>query len=237
MTGSLHGLRPGNGWVYLRFGEFYALTDGRITDAYVLLDLVDLCRQLGCNPLPPGRGVEGYCPGPAAQDGLLLGPQDPQAGADSLHLVERMIYDGLQAYDQVHHGSIGMERFWTADMMWYGPAGIGATRGLSGFLDLHQYPWQEAFRDYVGGNHVARVGDGLYVASTGWPSITATHTGSNLFGMAATGRKVTMRVMDWWRREGALLDENWIFIDIPDLLRQLGRDLLAEARAMQARGA
>ncbi len=42
-----------------------------------------------------------------------------------------------------------------------------------------------------------------------------------------------MRVMDWWRRDGDLLSENWIFIDIPELLHQLGRDIFAEARALQ----
>ncbi len=42
--------------------------------------------------------------------------------------------------------------------------------------------------------------------------------------------------MDFWRREGERLAENWVMIDIPDLLNQMGLDvfermrLLAEAR-------
>jgi hypothetical protein len=38
-----------------------------------------------------------------------------------------------------------------------------------------------------------------------------------------------MRVMDFWRREGNLLAENWVFIDLPDLLLQMGVRLLPEA--------
>ena len=35
--------------------------------------------------------------------------------------------------------------------------------------------------------------------------------------------------MDWWRRDGDLLAENWVLIDIPDLLRQLGMELFEDA--------
>ena len=32
----------------------------------------------------------------------------------------------------------------------------------------------------------------------------------------ATGKKVAMRVADWWRREGDRLVQNWVFIDLPE---------------------
>jgi len=32
---------------------------------------------------------------------------------------------------------------------------------------------------------------------------------------------------DWWRREGDLLIENWVFVDIPHVLLQMGYDLFA----------
>jgi hypothetical protein len=38
--------------------------------------------------------------------------------------------------------------------------------------------------------------------------------------------------MDFWRRDGDRLAENWVFIDIPDLLRQLGVDLFARMDAL-----
>jgi len=32
---------------------------------------------------------------------------------------------------------------------------------------------------------------------------------------------------NWWRREGDLLIENWVFVDIPHVLLQMGYDLFA----------
>ena len=32
---------------------------------------------------------------------------------------------------------------------------------------------------------------------------------------------------DWWRREGDLLVENWVFVDIPHVLLQMGYTLFA----------
>ena len=39
-----------------------------------------------------------------------------------------------------------------------------------------------------------------------------------------------MRVADWWRREGDTLRENWVLIDLPDLLLQMGVDLFGRLR-------
>jgi hypothetical protein len=39
----------------------------------------------------------------------------------------------------------------------------------------------------------------------------------------------TARVADWWRREGDLLVENWVFVDLIDMLRQLDYDVFDAA--------
>ena len=44
----------------------------------------------------------------------------------------------------------------------------------------------------------------------------------------ATDKTLYMRVCDWWRREGDLLVENWVFVDIPHVLLQMDYDLFAE---------
>jgi hypothetical protein len=67
----------------------------------------------------------------------------------------------------------------------------------------------------------------MYVASTGWPSLRCTHTGEYL-GAPTTVYKIGMRLMDWWRREGELLVENWVFIDMVDLFLQMGVDIFAQ---------
>jgi hypothetical protein len=143
-----------------------------------------------------------------------------------------MIFDGMQGFDGVDHDTMNMDRFWTPAMMWYGPGGIGTTRGLDGFMKYHEIPFNEAWPDFKGGNHKARFGDGLYVASTGWPSIHGTYNGNGFMGLPPTPQAITMRVMDWWRREGDWLIENWIFVDFLDLFMQLGVDLMARAREL-----
>jgi hypothetical protein len=42
-----------------------------------------------------------------------------------------------------------------------------------------------------------------------------------------------MRVCDSRRRQGDLLIENWVFVDLIDACLQLGVDLLARARSME----
>jgi hypothetical protein len=58
-------------------------------------------------------------------------------------------------------------------------------------------------------------------------SIAATHAGPWL-GVPGTGRQITMRVMDWWRREGDALKENWVFIDVPHVMLQSGHDIFGD---------
>jgi predicted ester cyclase len=214
---------------FLRFGEIYRLVEGRIAEAYIHLDFLDLMRQAGCNPLPASPGADILVPGPLNHDGLLLTAQDPAESAASLALVEAMI-GGLLSFDGRTLESMGMERFWRSDMLWYGPCGIGSTRGLSGFQRFHQRPFLVAFPDRRGAGHKARIADGHFVVTTGWPSVRATFSGPWL-GQAPSGRPIDMRVTDIWRRDGDLLAENWVMIDIPDVMRQAGYDLFAHLPA------
>ena len=209
----------------LRFGEFYRIEGGLIVEARILLDIVDLARQAGRPMLPRSPGLDILVPGPAPHDGLLLGPTDPLAGPHSMALVMAMA-GGLGRFDQSDLKSMGMERYWHPAMMWYGPCGIGTARGISGFQRHHQGPFLHAFPDRVGGHHRARIAEGRFVASTGWPSVRATHRGDYL-GVPATGNSIGMRVMDWWRCQDGLLTENWVFIDLPHLMLQMGVDLMA----------
>lgn len=210
----------------IRYGEFLRYEGGRAVEAYTIYDLLDVFRQAGIRLTAPSLGAEERWAAPATHDGIVPEPADPAETAASTAAVDAML-QGLGAYDGRTLASMGQVRFWAPAMMWYGPGGIGTTRGLKGFEDHHQIPFLEAFPDRRGGNHKCRMAEGAYVASTGWPSIHATHSGGSFMGLPPTGRRITMRVMDFWRREGDLLAENWVFIDLIDLLRQMGIDLLA----------
>ena len=217
--------------VTLRFGEFYrwapgvAGSAGRITEARILLDIVDLARQAGVALLPPSSGLDFMVPGPQPHNGLMLGAMDPAEGALSMQLTLKM-FKGLADFDGKTLASMGMERFWHPNMMWYGPCGIGTSRAVSGFQRHHQAPFLHAFPDRRGAGHRCRIAEGPFVASTGWPSVQATHTGDYL-GVPAVHRPIGMRVMDHWRLQGPWLAENWVLIDLPHLMLQMDVDLLA----------
>jgi SnoaL-like polyketide cyclase len=211
--------------VWLRFGCFQRWQGERVAETILLLDLPSLMVQAGVWPLAAPLGPDPMAPPPLTRDGIW--PQD-KPGADggaSLAIVEGMI-GGLMKFD----GSLktmNMRDFFAEDFWWFGPAPIGTFRGFADYERGHATPFLTAFPDRVGGNHRARFGDGAYVASTGWPSITATHKGDGWLGLDATGRAITMRVMDFWRADNGMLVENWVMIDIPDLLHQLGIDVFA----------
>lgn len=217
----------------VRFGEFCRLERGKIVESYIILDIPDLMRQAGYDVLAPNLGEDGPALPPQAGDGILLALQDPDEGKKSRRLVEAMIaglmdYDGCGNLDTMHQ-----EDFWDVDrMIWYGPHGIGTTYGLKGFQDGHQRPFLESFPNRKGGNHKCRHGDGLYAASTGWPSVRAVFDGAPYKGVLATGEPFGMRVMDWWRREENKLVENWVLLDIVDFYHQWGVDLFERMQGL-----
>ncbi|TRW17754.1 nuclear transport factor 2 family protein [Glacieibacterium frigidum] len=211
---------------FLRFGRFDRWEGGAMAETYLILDLPGLMMQAGVWPLARPLGAHILAPGPRSRDGVVLdGGSDSEARA-SLDLVEAMIA-GLMRYDGANLPSMRMIDFWSPDFWWFGPAPIGTFRGHADYERGHQRPFLTAFPDRIGGDHKCRIGERGYVASTGWPSIRATHSGGGWLGLPATGKRIEMRVMDFWRREGERLVENWVFIDIPDLLRQFGVDVFA----------
>ncbi len=222
----LYGLRPSGRPHFIRYGWFDRIVGDTVVESYVLLDLARLMIETGAWPLRPQRG-EVWSPAPAPQDGIMIAAASATESEKSLKLVEAMIA-GLMTYDGQTLSSMGMKQFWTPQFGWYGPGGIGSARGHADYERAHQGPFLKAFPDRIGGHHKCRIGEGTYVASTGWPSIHATHSGDGWLGIPATGKRITQRIMDFWRRDGDLLTENWVFIDMVDLLGQVGVDLFPQ---------
>ncbi len=222
--------------IYLRYGEFHQVANGKIVHSTVLMDVMDFIRQAGFWPIAPSLGYEGMWSGPITGDGLVLQAQDPAESATSLKQVLDM-HASLGGYDDSkmkgREGLLTMPQvqYWHPKMMWYGPSGIGTTRALEGFVDQHQLPFRIAFPNRSGGNHYVRIGDGKYAATAGWPSVRADHLGGDWLGLSPTGRKVTMRVMDFYLCHEGLIRENWVPIDIINLLLQMDVDVLARVRS------
>ena len=228
---SLFGIPPTHRTLFLRFGELLRVEGRRIREGYVILDFLDAMQQAGVGPLRASLGHPGLVMPPSNMDGLLRPRSSVGESQASLQLVLDMI-SGLMRFDGKSLSSMNQERYWHKDFMWYGPAGIGTSRGMEGFRAHHQGPFLKGFPIRGVDRTKCLVADGAYVATGGWPHMTAVHNGGGWLGLAPTGRKVTMRVMDFWRRDGEKLKENWVSIDVIDLCGQLGLDVFGQMREL-----
>ena len=218
---------PANGEdVAIRWGEFCRVEEDRIVETFFLLDIVDLLQQAGIAVLPPSFGRDGLYPPPAAGDGIMLGSQNRDASDYSLEHIRRFIFDGLNAYDETNLESMGMADYFDSEVHWYGPGGIGACLSFTEFEDNHQSRWLHAFPDRSVQDLDALIAEGTYSGGPGWDGVLATHKGEYL-EHPATGNQLGFNGLDWWKRDGERYIENWVFVDMLHLFRQLGVDLLA----------
>ena len=219
--------------VTMRYIEFFRIEDDRIVELCLLWDIPQLMMQADAWPMAPSLGVEFHVPGPATQDGIVDGPSDEQQSAASMQLVRNMV-DGLGKYADGGHEAMQLERFWHPKMNWYGPAGIGSNRRISGFRKWHQVPFLNALpdrrADTKDGAYDCFFADGDYVAFCGWPAMSATVSGDGWMGIAPSDRKIDFCSLDIWRCENGMLRENWVLVDLLDIYNQLGVDVLARMR-------
>ena len=240
------GIPPTGHPLWVRYGEVHQIENGKIVQSSCLWDVLDVMHQAGFQPLAASLGHEYRWGGPLTADGIRLQPSPPEQGADSIAQTLAM-HATLAGHDDRGNLSrqalldMPQKEHWHPKMMWYGPSGIGTTRALSGFVDRHQLPFRHAFPGRkagdalsamiergeapTGGGHYIRIGDGPYSVTGGWPSVYAPHEGGSIFGIAGTGKLVGMRVMDFYLHHEGLIRENWVPIDVIDLLLQLGVDV------------
>ena len=244
---------PANGQpVFIRYGEVHEVRDGKIERSTCLWDILDVIRQAGFWPLAPSWGTEGRWMGPFTCDGLVFSPQDMDEGLASIAQTLAMHKTLANYNDHEMKGRDGLinmpqKEHWHQKMMWYGPSGIGTTRGLAGFVDFHQLPFRLTWPGRKGGQslieieadanvvseagHYLQIGDGSYSVTGGWPSVVATNNGSgDVFGCGATGAQVGMRVMDFYLHHEGKIRENWVPIDVIHILLQQGVDVMARVR-------
>jgi predicted ester cyclase len=220
--------------VAMRYQEFFRVEEGRVMEMQALWDIPHLMMQANAWPMAPSLGVNWHAPAPATQDGIVTGPQDPAVGQASLRLVLDMLTDmgkhPLGGGPEV----MRLERYWHPKFCWYGPAGIGAMRGIDGFRRWHQIPFLKGMPDRRGAVTKAATffAEGHYVGTTGWPNMEMTVSGDGWLGIAPGGQRITMRSLDFWRCENGLIRENWVLVDLLHVYHQLGVDVLARMREL-----
>ncbi len=138
---------------------------------------------------------------------------DAQSAA-SLAAVKRM-EAGLAA------GEMDMTPYFTESFMWRGNQGCGTKHGIAEFQRNWQFPLRAAFtdRDYKTEKFLA---DGDWAACFG--HIKATHSGI-FMGIAATGKRVKIPYMDFWRIEDGRIADNPVSVDFASVMQQLGVDV------------
>ncbi len=211
-----------------RYGEFCRVKGGRIVEMRYLMDLPALLLQAGIDLIPPGAAHTVWPPGPATGDGLRHVERDPADSARTLALVEAMIFSGLNKYDGADPDSQDLVHYWHPQMTWHGPRGTGSSLNLDEFRQLAQAPFLRMTPDRKGVGHRARIAEGHFAASTGWPASVGTMTGDFL-DWPASGREIRLNIMDFWRREGDMLREDWVLIDMIDAAAQAGVDVWQRA--------
>ena len=111
--------------------------------------------------------------------------------------------------------------FFSNQFNWFGNYGCGTKKGLKEFQDNWQKPFQEAFSNKVCIDE-ARLFEGEWGAAFGRQE--AIHTG-NFMGISPTNKKVKIRYMDFWQIKNKKIVNNWVMVDFPDVLKQLGVDI------------
>jgi len=133
---------------------------------------------------------------------------------ETVATIDAMV-DGLNDHDIDDMG-----RFFSETFRWMGNAGCGFKNGLKEFQDNWQRPFQAAFSDKVCIDE-ARITQGEWCAAFGRQE--AVHSGQ-FMGIEPTGKRVEIRYMDFWKVVDGKIVDNWVMVDFPYVMQQLGVD-------------
>jgi predicted ester cyclase len=153
--------------------------------------------------------------GARPEQAVLTKNNDLSKTASTQSVIETMV-DGLN-----DHKINGMADFFAETFRWIGNYGCGTKRGLTEFKENWQRPFQAAFSDKVAIDE-ARIFQGEWGACFG--AQHAVHSGE-FMGVPPTGKRVVIRYMDFWKVSDGKIVDNWVMVDFPDVLRQLGVDV------------
>ncbi|MDA7598618.1 nuclear transport factor 2 family protein [Alphaproteobacteria bacterium] len=226
------GIQPTGKIAMLRYAEFHKVSDGKITESAMYFDIPHLMIQAGLTPFPPQTGAHMIQPGPMTHAGVMFDPQPAEQGERTLAAIDYMVGD-IKTWRGTDEEPLVTElrRSWNEDMIWWGPAGIGATYTIERYAEQHSGPFRAGFKDRVFNGHIARIAEGAFGGFFGWPNLTLTPSGG-FMGMPGTDKPGDMRIIDMYRRDGDKLTENWIFIDLLHFWHMQGVDILGRTETV-----
>ena len=148
------------------------------------------------------------------EQGRLTKDNDLSKTEETRSIIEGMV-DGLN-----DHVIDGIGAFFHEKFRWIGNAGCGTKQGLKEFQDNWQRPFQAAFSEKVCTDE-ARIAEGEWMAAFG--AQVAIHSGI-FMGIPPTGKRVEIRYMDFWKVKDGKIVDNWVMVDFPHVMQQLGVD-------------
>ena len=209
--------------IYLPYATISRVQDGVIVETVEFLDILAVLSQAGRNPLAEYQtGGMMLSPGPMTHDGLQYEPQPADLTNSTYNLTHAMLTDLALSYTSP---SNHLKRFWHPDMTWFGPTGIGTSLSIPGYQRGHTLPFESMQEVVKIHDWELALAEGNFAAFMWWPCLTLRNTGHYL-GAPTNDVAAEMRVIDFYRRDGDKLAENWIFIDILHFLAEQGVDLL-----------
>ncbi|MEM6306232.1 MAG: ester cyclase [Pseudomonadota bacterium] len=152
--------------------------------------------------------------GSRPEQAVLTRDTDMSKTDETRAVIEGMV-DGLN-----DHTIDGIGAFFADTFRWMGNQGCGTKEGLKAFQDNWQRPFQAAFSDKVCIDE-ARLYMGEWAAAFGRQE--ARHTGE-FMGVAPTGKTVEIRYMDFWKVVNGKIVDNYVHVDFPHVMAQLGVD-------------
>ncbi|AYE86501.1 ester cyclase [Sulfitobacter sp. D7] len=153
--------------------------------------------------------------GSRPEQAVLTRDTDLSKTDETRAVIEGMV-DGLN-----DHRIDDIGQFFAESFRWMGNRGCGTKVGLQAFQENWQRPFQAAFSDKTCVDET-RLFMGEWAAAFGRQE--ATHSGK-FMGIEPTGKRVTIRYMDFWKVEEGRITDNWVMVDFPDVLAQLGHDV------------
>ena len=225
------GILPTKKMAFLRYAEFHQIVDNKIVQTALFCDIISVMRQSGFDPLPMQTGAFFITPGPRTHDGLLYEKQEESESQKTISLIHSMIND-INQHEQYKTPKEELNNAWHEDMIWYGPAGIGATYTQDRYILQHQQPFRQGIYNRQFNGHICRMSEGRYGGFFGWANLSMNQAGGFL-GLPATDKKVEMRVVDIYRREGDKISENWVFIDLLHYLSMMDMNILEKYNQIQ----
>lgn len=155
--------------------------------------------------------------GARPEQAVLTRDTDLSKTEETRRVIENMV-DGLN-----DHTIVGIEAFFTESFRWMGNTGCGTKEGVREFQNNWQKPFQAAFHDKVCIDE-ARLYMGEWAAAFGRQE--ATH-GGLFMGVEPSGKRIEIRYMDFWKVVDGKIVDNYVMVDFPHVLAQLGVDVFS----------